>query len=92
MEQSISHAETRRQAVVDHERRRRGITFTATGDLDEEAEDRLKQLYLVRRMYADMLARRLAEDQRRCDKLVAAFQRIRSATGTHVMVRWGAED
>ncbi len=51
------------------------------GDLDEAQEERLKQLFLVRRAYGAMLARRLRDDTRKCDRLESAFQRIRGATG-----------
>ncbi|RYG40646.1 hypothetical protein EON68_03970, partial [archaeon] len=55
--------------------------FWLQGDLDEEGEDRLKQLFLVRKIYNNMLSRRLRDDQRRTDRLALAFQRIRTATG-----------
>jgi len=53
----------------------------AQGDLDEDGEDRLKQLFLVRKIYNNMLSRRLRDDQRRTDRLSNAYQRIRTATG-----------
>jgi len=73
--------EARRAAFDDKERRRLHIPELPRGDLDEAGEERLKQLFLVRRIYGSMLARRLREDTRRCDRLEAAFQRIRAATG-----------
>lgn len=71
----------RRRAFDEREKRRLTIAHLPRGDLDEAGEDRLKQLFVVRRIYASMLARRLREDARRCDKLQAAFQRIRGVTG-----------
>ncbi|CAE7843285.1 unnamed protein product, partial [Symbiodinium sp. KB8] len=50
-------------------------------DLDEAQEERMKELFLVRKVYGNMLLRKLREDQRRSDKLESAFQRIRAATG-----------
>ena len=50
-------------------------------DLDEAQEERMKELFLVRKVYSNMLLRKLREDQRRTDKLEGAFQRIRAATG-----------
>ncbi len=41
----------------------------------------MKELFLVRKVYSNMLLRKLREDQRRTDKLEGAFQRIRAATG-----------
>jgi len=71
----------RRRAFDEREKRRLNIAHLPRGDLDEAGEDRLKQLFVVRRIYASMLERRLREDARRCDRLQAAFQRIRGVTG-----------
>jgi hypothetical protein len=77
----MGEQEQRRKAFDDREKRRVNIAHLPRGDLDEAGEDRLKQLFVVRRIFASMLSRRLREDSRRCDKLQAAFQRIRGATG-----------
>ncbi|KAA0171592.1 hypothetical protein FNF28_00525 [Cafeteria roenbergensis] len=81
MEAALVEQGERRRAFDERERRRLNIAHLPRGDLDEAGEDRLKQLFVVRRIYASMLARRLREDARRCDRLQAAFQRIRGATG-----------
>lgn len=81
VQQAMIEQEERRAAFDEKERRRLHIPELPRGDLDEAGEERLKQLFLVRRIYGSMLARRLREDTRRCDRLEAAFQRIRAATG-----------
>lgn len=81
METALAEQGERRRAFDERERRRLNIAHLPRGDLDEAGEDRLKQLFVVRRIYASMLSRRLREDARRCDRLQAAFQRIRGATG-----------
>ena len=45
------------------------------------ALERMCHLHVVRKLYAAMLTRKLRADERRCDKLNEAFQRIRAATG-----------
>lgn len=50
-------------------------------DLDDDGEDRLKQLFMVRKVYLNMLTRRTRDDTRRLDELSKAYQRIRTATG-----------
>jgi hypothetical protein len=56
-------------------------SLLSQGDLDEDGEDRLKQLFLVRKVYLNMLQRRLRDDARRADRLAQAYQRIKGATG-----------
>lgn len=81
VEMTFAGQEARLKAFDARERRRVNMSSMPRGDLDEEGEDRLKQLFLVRKIYNNMLSRRLRDDQRRTDRLALAFQRIRTATG-----------
>lgn len=81
VEQTLAEQETRLKAYDEREKRRLTLSMMPRGDLDEDGEDRLKQLFLVRKIYNNMLTRRLRDDTRRTDKLSNAYQRIRTATG-----------
>ena len=76
----VEQEEKRKQMEL-REQRRIEIAKLAQGDLNEEGEDRLKQLFLVRKIYSNMLLTKLQAQRRQTDKLEDAFQRIRSATG-----------
>lgn len=79
---TLAEQQARMQDFDEREARRQTMSGTvAQSDLDEDGEDRLKQLFLVRKIYNNMLTRRLRDDQRRTDKLANAYQRIRAATG-----------
>ena len=79
---TLADQQARMQDFDEREARRQTMSGTvAQSDLDEDGEDRLKQLFLVRKVYNNMLTRRLRDDQRRTDKLANAYQRIRAATG-----------
>lgn len=81
LEASIEKERTHQRIAMEREQRRQEIARLAQGDLQEEEEDRLKQLFLVRRAYCGMLVRRINEEERKTDELENAFTRIRGATG-----------
>jgi hypothetical protein len=82
LQATLAEQQHRMQSFDERELRRQTMSGTvAQSDLDEDGEDRLKQLFLVRKIYNNMLTRRLRDDQRRTDKLANAYQRIRTATG-----------
>ncbi len=82
LQATLAEQQHRMQSFDEREMRRQTMSGTvAQSDLDEDGEDRLKQLFLVRKIYNNMLTRRLRDDQRRTDKLANAYQRIRTATG-----------
>lgn len=51
------------------------------GELDEDSDERLKFLFLVRKAFSKMLQRKVQHEQKQCDALEASFQTIRQATG-----------
>ena len=54
----VEQGEKRKQMEL-REQRRIEIARLAQGDLNEEGEDRLKQLFLVRKIYSNMLLRKV---------------------------------
>ncbi len=81
VEQTMKMQAASRANFTDRAKQRVTALGKPRRDLDEAQEERMKELFLVRKVYSNMLLRKLREDQRRTDKLESAFQRIRAATG-----------
>jgi hypothetical protein len=81
MEATVQEQEKKMDELESREKERLTMSLMPRGDLDQEGEDRLKQMALVRKIHLNCLLRRLRDDQKRADKLTAAYDRIRSATG-----------
>lgn len=56
---TIVSQEAKRRAIEEREAKRVEMARLAQGDLDEEEEDRLKQLFMVRQAYSNMLQKKV---------------------------------
>lgn len=81
LEHSSAVQEHHLRHVTEREQHRQQIHNLPLGDLDEDSEERLKLLFLVRKAYSKMLQRKIQAEQKQCDSLESGFQTIRQATG-----------
>lgn len=77
----LAGLQTLNRRRAERERRRQEIALEVAGDLGAEDEQRLREAFLSRQMYSDMLAEKLAKHATTSAALQLGFQHIKAVTG-----------